>query len=115
MNYALNLAADNRILSACVVFSNIKYSGMTIVDTLPDGNLPDYLYVNGKYIYDPLPEPSVFTVAPRNIVAGEYITINGILYKAIFNIPNGERIIVGQNAIETTIEQQLYELTMKGE
>ena len=53
--------------------------------------------------------------APRNITAGEYITVHGVLYKAIFNIPNGERIIVGQNAIETTIEQQLYELTMKGE
>lgn len=54
------------------------------------------------------------TVAPRNVTAGEYITVNGILYKAIANIPNGEQIVTGQNAIETTIEQQLYEL-IKGE
>lgn len=53
-------------------------------------------------------------IAPRNIVEGEYITLNGILYKAIANIPSGELIITGQNAVETTVEQQLAEL-MKGE
>ena len=53
-------------------------------------------------------------VAPRNIVAGEYITVCGVLYKATDNIPAGERIITGQNATETTYEEQLYELT-KGE
>lgn len=52
--------------------------------------------------------------APRNIIAGEYITIDGVLYKAIMNIPSGERIITGQNAIETTVEEQLAELA-KGE
>ena len=54
------------------------------------------------------------TIAPRNITAGEYITVNGVLYKATVNIPVGERIITGQNAIETTVEEQLAELA-KGE
>ena len=54
------------------------------------------------------------TIAPRNITAGEYITVNGVLYKATANIPSGERIITGQNAVVTTVEEQLYEL-MKGE
>ena len=53
-------------------------------------------------------------VAPRNIVTGEYITVGGVLYKATDNIPSGERIITGQNAIKTTYEEQLYELN-KGE
>ncbi len=54
--------------------------------------------------------------APRNIVSGEYVTINGTLYMATQNIPNGEPIIVGQNAIETTIETVLYELNeLRGE
>lgn len=53
-------------------------------------------------------------VAPRNIVSGEYVTVSGVLYKATDNIPAGERIITGQNATETTYEEQLYELT-KGE
>lgn len=51
--------------------------------------------------------------APRNIEAGEYVTVDGVLYKATANIPNGEAIIVGHNAAKTTIEEQLYEL--KGE
>ena len=54
-----------------------------------------------------------YPVAPYNIVAGEYITIGGVLYKAIENIPNGEPVIVGQNAIKTTVEEQLRGL--KGE
>ena len=53
-------------------------------------------------------------IAPRNIVAGEYITVGSVLYKATDNIPAGEHIITGQNATETTYEEQLYELT-KGE
>ena len=56
------------------------------------------------------PKPTV----SRNILAGEYVTVMGVLYKATTNIPNGEQIVTGQNAVETTIEEQLYELT-KGE
>lgn len=54
------------------------------------------------------------TIAPCNITAGEYITVNGVMYKAITNIPNGEPIVTGQNAVVTTIEEQLAELA-KGE
>lgn len=57
MKYALNLAEDNRILSACVVLPNGNYDGMPIVDVLPEGNIYEYRYVNGEYIHDPLPEP----------------------------------------------------------
>lgn len=55
--YALNLAEDNRILSAWVVLPNGGYDNMPIVDELPEGNIADYLYVDGEYIYDPLPVP----------------------------------------------------------
>ena len=112
--FALSLDEYNRIYSAWVVLPNGNYEGMPIVDTLPDGDIADYLYMNGEYIYDPLPEPSWFPVAPRNITSEEYITIDGVLYKATANIPNGECIITGQNAIETTVEEQLAELA-KGE
>ncbi len=114
MKYALNVAEDKRILSACVVLSNGNYDGMPIVEELPDGDVTEYRYINKQYVYDPLPKPSVFPVAPRNITEGEYITINGVLYKAITNIPNCATIITGQNAVVTTIEEQLYEMT-KGE
>lgn len=51
--------------------------------------------------------------APRNILSGEYITIEGVLYLATENIPKGEPVIVGQNAVKTSVEEQLY--AMKGE
>lgn len=57
MAYALNLVEENRILSAWVVLPAGKYDGMPIVNTLPEGNLPDYLYLDGEYVYDPLPRP----------------------------------------------------------
>lgn len=55
--YALNLAADSRILSVCTVLSIGSYDGMPIVNTLPDGDVTDYKYIDGEYIYDPLPKP----------------------------------------------------------
>ena len=51
--YALNLADDKRILSA--TFEEYATEGMTIVKTLPEGNITDYKYVNKKYVYEPLP------------------------------------------------------------
>lgn len=69
--YALNLSEDNRILSACTPLPNAKdekgnptvelvdgkYNGMVVVESLPDGDVSDYLYIDGEYVYDPLPEP----------------------------------------------------------
>lgn len=53
--YSLNLDADNRILSACICLEGSEYKNA--VDTLPDGNISDYKYIAGGYVYDPLPEP----------------------------------------------------------
>lgn len=52
--YALNLAKDGRVLSA----TDKKYApaGAVLVDVLPDGDISDYRYVDGKYIHDPLPK-----------------------------------------------------------
>ena len=65
---------------------------------------------NGEY---PIEGEFDYPVAPHNILKGEYVTIGGVLYKATGNIPNGEKVIEGQNAVQTTYEEQLYEL--KGE
>ena len=53
--YSLNLDKDGRILSACICLEGFEYEN--IVDTLPDGSISDYKYINGEYVYDPLPEP----------------------------------------------------------
>ena len=53
--FSLNLSEDNRILSACVCLEGFEYAN--IVDTLPEGTISDYKYINGEYVYDPLPKP----------------------------------------------------------
>lgn len=53
--YALNLDADGRILSA--TYESYAVAGMPIVNTLPDNDIADYKYINGEFIYEPLPEP----------------------------------------------------------
>ena len=62
--YALNLAADSRILSVCTVLSIGSYDGMPIVNTLPDDDVTDYKYIDGKYVYDPLPKPEESEAQP---------------------------------------------------
>lgn len=68
--------------------------------------------VNGEYTVEDWAE--IQATAQQNIVKGEYITVDGVLYKAITNIPSGEPIATGHNVVETTIEEQLAELA-KGE
>ncbi len=54
--YALNLDKETgRILSA--TFEQYAPADAPRVDALPDGNIADYLYQNGEYVYDPLPVP----------------------------------------------------------
>ena len=53
--YSLNLSDDNRILSACVCLEGFVYDN--IVDTLPEGNISDYKYIGGEFVYEPLPKP----------------------------------------------------------
>ena len=64
MKYALNLAEDKRILSACVVLPKGNYDGMPLVDVIPEGDISDYLYVDSQYVYAPLPKPEPPEPAP---------------------------------------------------
>lgn len=52
---ALNLDKDGRILSACVCLAGQTYNDTA--ETLPDGDITDYKYINNEYVYDPLPDP----------------------------------------------------------
>lgn len=62
MKYALNLAEDKRILSA--TYPKYAPADAVIVDALPEGDISDYLYVDGQYVFDPLPEPEPPAPAP---------------------------------------------------
>lgn len=53
--YYLNLdKKTNRVLSASLLFNGASMPGSVKVETLPDSNLYDYLYVNGEFIYSPI-------------------------------------------------------------
>ena len=52
---ALNIDKEtNRVLSASLLFNGASMPGSTAVEVLPDGNLYDYLYVNGEFVYSPI-------------------------------------------------------------
>lgn len=53
--YALNLDEGSRILSA--TYEAYAVAGMPLVEALPDGDITDYKYIDGSYVYDPLPKP----------------------------------------------------------
>ena len=53
MQYALNLAEDGRILSS--TYEQFATDSAVIVDELPNGNISDYKYIDGQYVYDPIP------------------------------------------------------------
>lgn len=53
--YALNIDSAGRILSA--TYDQYAPPEQPRVTELPDGNIPDYKYIDGEYVYDPLPAP----------------------------------------------------------
>ena len=54
MNIYLNLADDKRILSASYT---TRTEGENIVDSLPEGDITDYKYIDSEFVYEPLPQP----------------------------------------------------------
>lgn len=52
--FALNLSEDGRILSATL--PEYAPESQPRVETLPEGDISDYRYVNGEFVYDPLPK-----------------------------------------------------------
>lgn len=67
--YALNLDDDGRILSA--TYDKYGAEGQPRVTELPEGNIADYKYIDGEYVYDPLPAPPE---PPEPEPQGEYVT-----------------------------------------
>lgn len=60
--YGLILDEDYRIIDAHA--QRYAQTSSIIVDKLPEGDFHDYLYIDGKYVYDPLPEPEQPEPAP---------------------------------------------------
>ena len=52
MNYALNLGADGRILSA--TYPQFAPKDAVLVEKLPEGDISHYRYADGVLVYDPV-------------------------------------------------------------
>ena len=88
MKFVLNLNDENRILSATYEEFIDAYpeASRTVVDSLPEGNIVNYMYVDGEYVYDPI-VPEANELALRLEIMGEINLLKTQLaesdYKAI--------------------------------
>ena len=53
MKYALNIAPDGRVLS--VTYPQYAPEDAPQTDALSEGDVSQYRYINGEFVYDPLP------------------------------------------------------------
>ena len=59
--YKLNLNTESRILSA--TFAKYMPDGV-LTENLPKGDISDYKYIDGQFVYDPLPKPKELKPQP---------------------------------------------------
>ena len=52
IKYALNLDENGRIL--CATYEEYAFKGNIIVEELPEGDIHNYLYIDGEYVFDPV-------------------------------------------------------------
>lgn len=111
--YALNLAEDNHILSASF---ETEYTPpeQPRVETLPDGDISDYRYEDGEYVYDPVIEPETYELAARRYNVGDLIENGSELYEVISVIPAGSKLIPGSNVKRITLEEYINKKIEEG-
>ena len=73
--YAISIDEDNRILSA--TFPQYAGPNSILVENLPEGDITDYLYIDGEYVYSPIVDS--ISASDKRKLAYENDTI--ILYK----------------------------------
>lgn len=68
--YALNISNDGRVLSA--TYAKYAPEDAVRVDKLPEGDISEYLYVDGEFIYDPMPvEPNIEIPSQLDIIEAQ--------------------------------------------
>ena len=87
MAFSLNVdRRTSRVLSATL--PEYAPSNYPQVDALPDGDLSDFLYRDGAFVYSPRSRP--VTPAPENCEPGQVFSLNGTLYRALTAIAKDE-------------------------
>lgn len=70
IRYAVNIDDKKRVQR--ITYEKYKDEESIVTDTIPEGNASDYKYIDGSYIYDPLPNPEP---APQEPTAEELLNI----------------------------------------
>lgn len=106
MKYALKLAEDYRVMSA--TYAQYGEPEDPVVDELPDGNICEYKYIDGTFVYDPRNKPEK-PKADTRITSGEYFTVDGNIYRATTTIPAGDIVSPGTNCVSINVVDILNE------
>ena len=106
MKYAIYLNKENRVLSA--TYEQYATKKAILVDTLPEGNITDYLYINEGYVYDPvIVTPSIASqIATLKQELAEYHYIG---VKIAMGVATKEEY-ADQIAYTETLREQIREL-----
>lgn len=84
MTYALNLADDGRILS--VTYAEFAPNDAVPVDELPGGDITEYRYVNGGFVYDPLPEPETDKTPTQLDIIEAQVTYTAMMTNTLLEV-----------------------------
>ena len=93
MRYALNLAEDGRVLS--VTFEQYAPEDAVIVENLPEGNISEYRYVGGEFVFDPL------GTARKELALERIAELKQNLFDTDYNIL---KVIEGAATVEEMVE-----------
>ena len=103
--FALNIDAETgRILS--VTSERYATKSYKLVETLPRGDISDYIYINDEFVYSPI---NYDPCANANIEKGKIFTIDDKTYCAKMPIARGE-YITSRNAEPVSVEEYLNAL-----
>lgn len=89
MSYALNIDPDSgRVLSA--TFPQYAPDTAPQVETLPEGDISNYIYNDGELVYSP--PPAEYPRTAEDVEAGRIFNIGDDYYRATMPIPRGEPV-----------------------
>ena len=87
--YALNIDPDSgRVLSA--TFPQYASETAIQVETLPDGDISNYVYSEGELVYSP--PPVQYPTVTEDVESGKVFSVGENFYRATMPIPRGEAV-----------------------
>lgn len=84
MYYALNLSAEGRILSA--TYPEFAPDDAVIVGELPEGKIIDYIYKDGEYVYESLPQQEVVAKPSQLDVIEAQVTYTAMMTDTLLEV-----------------------------